>query len=289
VDPDYAAAAQAARWRVEGRTEDARAMTLLARRPTAIWLTLGDGVASRARSVTTRAQRRDRVAVIVAYFIPYRDCGSYSAGGARSAAGYRAFVRALARGIGPRRALVVVEPDAVPQGSSACLTRSQRAERAGLLRFAVRTLGATRRARVYLDAGNPGWIRPAARLVRPLRAAGIAAADGFALNVSNFFRTDRSVRYGLALSARLGGRHFVVDTGRNGRGPSRAGGKAPAWCNPPGRALGRNPTTSTGRARVDAYLWVKEPGMSDGACRPGAPPAGVWWPEYGLELVRNAG
>jgi endoglucanase len=38
---------------------------------------------------------------------------------------------------------------------------------------------------------------------------------------------------------------------------------------------------------VDAYLWVKQPGASDGTCRAGAPPAGHWWPEYALQLVRN--
>ena len=289
MDPDYAAAAQTERWRVEGRSEDAQAMAGLARRPTAIWLTHGDGVTARARSVTTRAARRDRVPVLVAYFIPHRDCGSYSAGGAPSAAGYRTFVRALAEGIGSRRAVVVVEPDALAQSFSRCLTGSQRAERLALVRFAVRTLRARPRARVYVDAGNPGWIRPASRLVRPLRAAGIEAADGFALNVSNFFGTDRTVRYGRSLSRRLHDKHFVVDTGRNGRGPSRTGRGGPVWCNPPGRAIGHSPTTRTGRPRVDAFLWVKEPGVSDGACRPGAPPAGVWWPEYGLELVRNAG
>ena len=125
-------------------------------------------------------------------------------------------------------------------------------------------------------------------LVGPLRAAGIKAADGFALNVSNFYRTDRVIEYGRALSRRLGGAHFVIDTSRNGNGPSfhdDPGG--PKWCNPPGRAIGRSPTTQTGQRKVDAYLWVKQPGASDGTCRAGAPPAGHWWPEYALQLVRN--
>ena len=106
--------------------------------------------------------------------------------------------------------------------------------------------------------------------------------------MSNFFRTGTAVAYGRALSRRLGGAHFVIDTSRNGNGPSLqddAGG--PKWCNPPGRAIGRSPTTSTGQPKVDAYLWVKQPGASDGSCRAGAPPAGHWWPEYALQLVRN--
>ncbi|MCW2873942.1 glycoside hydrolase family 6 protein, partial [Actinacidiphila oryziradicis] len=38
---------------------------------------------------------------------------------------------------------------------------------------------------------------------------------------------------------------------------------------------------------VDAYLWVKRPGESDGSCR-GAPPAGQWWSDYALRLARAA-
>ena len=40
--------------------------------------------------------------------------------------------------------------------------------------------------------------------------------------------------------------------------------------------------------RMDALLWVKQPGISDGPCRPGEPGAGQWWPEYALELARNS-
>jgi endoglucanase len=184
---------------------------------------------------------------------------------------------------------VILEPDAIPQAVEAsCLSPAAKAERYALLRYAVKAFAALPRAAVYIDAGNPGWVRPVGRLVEPLRASGIRAADGFSLNVSNFYRTSAVIRYGRQLSRRLGGAHFVIDTSRNGNGPSLeddAGG--PKWCNPPGRALGRAPSTSTGQRKVDAYLWVKEPGASDGTCRAGAPPAGHWWPEYALQLVRN--
>ncbi|MCC3773203.1 glycoside hydrolase family 6 protein, partial [Streptomyces sp. UNOC14_S4] len=62
-----------------------------------------------------------------------------------------------------------------------------------------------------------------------------------------------------------------------------AGGDEP-WCNPPGRALGTPPTTATGSPLIDAYLWIKRPGESDGTCR-GAPPAGHWWADYALRLA----
>ncbi|MEO9119524.1 MAG: glycoside hydrolase family 6 protein, partial [Solirubrobacteraceae bacterium] len=57
---------------------------------------------------------------------------------------------------------------------------------------------------------------------------------------------------------------------------------------PPGRALGTAPTTNTGDPLVDALLWIKSPGESDGACHPGDPPAGEWWPAHALALARAA-
>ena len=38
------------------------------------------------------------------------------------------------------------------------------------------------------------------------------------------------------------------------------------WCNPPDSGLGLRPTASTGVPLLDAYLWVKTPGQSDGQC-----------------------
>jgi len=289
VDPANPAAQQARRWRAEGRSADAAAMARLAKRPTALWLTDGNDVTARVRERTRTAAKAGRTALLVAYHVPGRDCGSYSAGGSGSPEAYRAWVRGFARGIGPRRATVILEPDAIPQAVvETCLSDASKAERYALLADAVRTFAKLPNAAVYVDAGNPGFVRPASRLVGPLRAAGIKAADGFALNVSNFYRTDRVIGYGRALSRRLGGAHFVIDTSRNGNGPSfhdDPGG--PKWCNPPGRAIGRSPTTTTRQRKVDAFLWVKQPGASDGTCRAGAPPAGHWWPEYALSLVRN--
>ncbi len=287
VDPSSHAARQAAVWKARGRTRDARAMIRLARRPTATWIVDGAAVTARVRDLLRRASGAGKAALLVAYHIPARDCGSYSAGGAASAPAYRNWVRSYARGLGSGRAAVILEPDAIPHALQGCLRPGARAQRYGLLRFAVRTLSARPRTSVYIDAGNPGWIRPSSRLVGPLRQAGVGAAAGFALNVSNFYRTRAAIRYGRALSRRLGGAHFVIDTSRNGNGTPGDDVAGSNWCNPPGRALGHDPTTSTGQQRVDAYLWVKAPGESDGTCR-GGPPAGRWWPRYALGLVRNS-
>ncbi len=75
----------------------------------------------------------------------------------------------------------------------------------------------------------------------------------------------------------------VIDTSRNGNG-SATGGE---WCNPAGRALGNTPSVSSGQPLIDAYLWIKAPGESDGTCN-GGPSAGGWWADYALGLAQRA-
>ena len=53
------------------------------------------------------------VPVVAAYHIPLRDCSQYSAGGAQSDAAYRAWIAALAKGLGSSKAVVILEPDAL--------------------------------------------------------------------------------------------------------------------------------------------------------------------------------
>jgi endoglucanase len=76
--------------------------------------------------------------------------------------------------------------------------------------------------------------------------------------------------------------HFVVDTSRNGTGTLNtapypaapynqpasviAGLTSGEWCNPFGAGLGLRPTANTGTPLLDADLWVKIPGQSDGSC-----------------------
>lgn len=80
--------------------------------------------------------------------------------------------------------------------------------------------------------------------------------------------------------------HFVIDTSRNGQGPwtppTGTYPDAQDWCNPPDRGLGVRPTTDTGNPLVDAYLWVKIPGESDGQCSRGLGPTGTVDPEWGV-------
>lgn len=280
VEPGGPARAQATAWS-GARPTDASLIRRIAEQPQALWLGewRADVRATVARRVA-RAKRAGSVPVLVAYNIPHRDCGQHSSGGAADAAAYRTWIGQLAAGIGAAPAIVILEPDAL--AGIDCLARGDRRERMALLKEAIGTLSALPAVALYVDAGNPSWVPPG-RMARRLRAVGVGRARGFAVNVAAFETTRRSRAYGRAISRRTGGAHFVIDTSRNGAGPSEPGD----WCNPAGRALGEFPTARTGDARVDAYLWVKRPGESDGACN-GGPPAGTWWPEYALDLARRA-
>lgn len=285
VDPDSDAARQVRTWEKQGRTEDAGILRRISARPVADWPS-GDDPAPEIRSAVRAAARTGHSVLLVAYNIPHRDCGAYSAGGAADAAVYRSWIGEFAAAIGKAPATVVLEPDALPHIADGCTPAENHDERFTLLSEAVGTLGKLPHTKVYLDAGNADWINDPAKMAGPLRRAGIGRADGFALNVANF-QTDATVRsYGARLSALLDGAHFVIDTSRNGNGPL-PGDRAEAWCNPPGRALGTPPTTRTGDDGLDAYLWIKRPGDSDGTCR-GGPSAGTWWPDYALGLARRA-
>ncbi|MFD6291582.1 glycoside hydrolase family 6 protein [Streptomyces sp. NPDC060205] len=285
IDPQSPAARQARAWERQGRGSDARLLKRIADRPAALW-PAGDHPESRIREATRAAARDGRTPVFVAYDIPHRDCGQHSAGGAHDASAYRDWIDRFAGALGDSPALVVLEPDAVAHIVDGCTPGEYHAQREQLLSEAIVRLKQQPNTKVYLDAGNPDWIAEPHKLVEPLGRAGVANADGFALNVSNFQTDAITKEYGRRLSEALGGKHFVVDTSRNGNGPLR-GDRAQAWCNPPGRALGTPPTTDTGDPVVDAYLWVKRPGESDGQCR-GGPAAGQWWADYALGLARNS-
>ena len=365
----------------------------LGRYPGATWFTGGtpEEVRADVRALVRRTGRA--VPVLVAYDLPYRDCGQYSAGGALSTADYAAWIEAFAAGIGNRPAVVILEPDGlglIPNhtseldGSQNCTVDGPEATpeaRFAQLNHAVDVLGALPHTAVYLDATHSSWQNVSESAFRLLKA-GVQRADGFFLNASNYEYTTNQVFYGTwisqcietavtspgwsgdpvaadfpdcanqywnggpegtaiadllgpwtgvalnaygewsedatdpalnvsGISARYSVQaktHFVIDTSRNGQGPwdwAAAGypdaGTAQSWCNPPDRGLGLRPTTDTGDPLVDAYLWIKVPGESDGQCtRDGSagdldpergvvdPAAGQWFAQQARELISLA-
>ena len=261
--------------------DGARALEVIAANPQAMWLT--GGTTDVRRTVERRAIEAARAAalpVFVAYNLPGRDCGGHSRGGAGGLSAYRSWVDAIASGIGSRPAVVIVEPDGL--AGLQCLPAAERRGRLAVISRVVRRLAANPATAVYIDAGHAGWVRPR-EMARRLRRAGVGRARGFAVNVANFRTTPESIAHGRRISAALGGVPFVIDTSRNGAGPATDG----AWCNPPGRALGSVPTVNTGDPRVDAFLWVKRPGESDGTCE-GGPDPGTFWPEYAIGLAQRS-
>lgn len=283
VNPEGNAAKQVASYEKDGKKDDAGLIRKIAEQPVAEWI-VPENAEDQSRGFTEAAEKADRDALLVLYNIPHRDCGQYSGGGAADGNEYRKFIDQVAKGIGDRRATVILEPDAVLHMVDNCTPEEFHEERYDLLKGAIEKLKSLKNTKVYLDAGNAGWKNPDS-LWEPLKWSGVEQADGFSVNVSNFQTTETSKEFGKKLSAKIGNKPFVIDTARNGNGPYTKG--KDTWCNPPGRSLGEAPTTKTGDPLVDAYLWIKRPGESDGTCR-GGPKAGEWWPEYALKLAAAA-
>lgn len=256
----------------------------IAGHPAAVWFTdhTPATLTSRVRAVTSAAAAQGRVPVLVPYAIPDRDCGGHSEGGAPDLDAYDSWIDRFAAGLGSGEVIVVLEPDSVAQ--SACLSAGGRAGRFASLARAGRVMkDADPAARVYYDAGHSGWHAPAqqAGWLKQAGAASADSSDGVFSNVSNFHTTADEVDYDRAVLDALGGPASlgaVIDTSRNGNGAPADG----EWCDPGGRRLGRAPTLTTGMGRIDAYLWVKLPGESDG-CR-GEP--GTFTPSYAYDLAR---
>src|SRR5215472_916179 len=142
---------------------------------------------------------------------------------------YEDWVNGFATGLGDRPAVVILEPDALASLSN-CRGSAQRQARLQMLSYAVRTLQ-SKSNQVYLDAGHSNWV-PAGQMAARLRAADVAQAHGFALNVSNYGPTGREIGYAAELDRDLRmAKRFVVDTSRNGKGSAGGLGHLAAGSN----------------------------------------------------------
>jgi endoglucanase len=234
-------------------------------------------------------QEPGTVPMLATYRVVDGHCGSWSDPPVDQAS-YHRFITSFARGIGGSRAVLFLEMDAMI--TTPCLSPHGVAVRMAELRDAINILNAKcPHLVIYLDAGAADAL-PAGRTAALLRRAGVQQIQGFFLNSTHFDGTSKEIAYGEAVSRMTGDKHFVVNTGENGRGPlvppDRVHQGNEVLCNPTGRGLGPKPTTTTGYPNVDAFAWTSNPGESGGACVPGAPPTGVFWPAYALMLVRNA-
>jgi len=242
-------------------------------------------------SYLVRASRQEpgTVPMLATYRVVDGHCGNWSDPPADQAS-YHGFITSFARGIGGHRAVLFLEMDSLI--TTGCLSPQGVAVRMHELHDAINVLTARcPHLVIYLDAGAADAL-PAGRTARLLRWAGVSQIQGFFLNATHFDWTSKEIAYGEAVSRMTGGRHFVVNTGENGRGPlvppDRVHQGNEVLCNPSGRGLGPKPTTNTGYPNVDAFAWTSNPGESGGACVPGAPRTGGFWAAYALMLIRNA-
>jgi len=333
--PTPAAITQIEQLAKAGDRHDARLLADMVTTPQAVWLTSGTPTQVQAQVRTTMAEaaRQHAVPTLVAYDIPGRDCAQFSAGGALDEASYDAWIDAVAAGLGQRRAIVILEPDALGLIPSSCGLPSTTfpftdVQRYAELNHAVDALAADRHVGVYLDGTHSAW-QSVGTISQRLLTAGVQRARGVFVDVSNYQPTPELVDYGTWISECIAivtdpanplfdnpgacasqyfpatqsdfstwglttqwyAQHlgtskpttrFVIDTSRNGNGPNNMTGFAAApfnqpasvisalatgsWCNPPNSGLGLRPTTRTGTPLLDAYLWVKTPGQSDGQC-----------------------
>jgi hypothetical protein len=266
------------------RTSDpagAAAASAIARHPVATWLgewTQGATLTKTVTAATDGAAATGTTAVFVTYAIPQRDCGGYSAGGFDESA-YDRWVDQVVSLVAGKRAVVVVEPDSLAMLSNSACTGSLDQQRYRILSREVAALTAAG-VPAYLDAGNSNWVPPATMAER-LTKAGVQTARGFSTNVANYYPVAQEQAYAQRVSALTGGSHYVIDTSRNGTGWRGT------WCNAPGAGLGTTPRVATDGTALDALLWVKTPGASDGTCN-GGPQAGSWYSTYAQSLVANA-
>ena len=298
-----------------------------------------DGALRDAR-IQEQQSGREVVLTFVVYNLPERDCAARASNGELLAhenglERYKhEYIDTIIRKLRDYPELnysIILEPDSLPNlitnlDTHAKCRNAEPTYREGTY-YAIDRLyeaGAT----IYVDGGGSGWLgwvsnrQKASAFYKSLLApeGRLEKIRGFAFNTANYTplmpgnHPDDYYQYNPARSELLyvdqmttefvnAGlpTNFVIDTSRNGNPNARqVWGN---WCNIKDAALGVEPTIHP-YPHVDAYLWVKTPGESDGTsdqnaarfdsmCHSidsvqNAPEAGQWFEEYFLMLVRNS-
>jgi cellulose 1,4-beta-cellobiosidase len=253
-------------------------------------------------------------------------------------------------------------PNAVTNGSLDSCVAAAPAYKDGVA-YAIKKLAAFNNVYIYLDMANSGWLGwewgdKAAAVYKEVmaNAGGENLVRGFTTNVSNYSALKESFNpyddqnqykalienwyewnrmideetYVKGMLGRFPNHHFLIDTSRNGWKPQPAGVPIENrvhrgnWCNNKNAGLGERPRAEP-MAGVDAFVWIKPPGTSDGSSNSsqsgadaegksfdgmcggadvvrsyskgkaiptdaltGAPAAGKWFDAHFFQLVRNA-
>jgi len=238
--------------------------------------------------------------------------------------------------------VAIVEPDSLPNLATnlnvAKCTLAQNAYKQGVA-YAIQQLSTVGpNLTLYLDAAHGGWLgwdnnrQAAAQIFKEVLnlAGGPNLIRGFATNTANYQPLgsisssadpcNLKSQYNQAIdeshyiqllsqslnSAGISNKYFVVDTSRNGISNERR--DCSNWCNIKGAGLGLRPSIDTSvtglGSLVDAFVWIKTPGESDGTSNSSsprydfhcgssdsfipAPEAGEWFSTYFVQLAQNA-
>ncbi|KAH7073617.1 cellobiohydrolase II [Paraphoma chrysanthemicola] len=289
---------------------------------------------------TKNAAGANLMGTFVVYNLPDRDCAALASNGElkidedgvnKYKVEYIDKIAATLRKYPDIKVNLAIEPDSLANmitnmGVAKCSRAAKTYE--DLTVYALKALSFPN-VSMYLDGGHAGWlgwdanIGPAAKIyARVYKAAGSPrSVRGIVTNVSNYNafsiaqcpaittpnKNCDEKRFVNAFAPLLRAEgfpaHFIVDVGRSGKQPTaqQAWGD---WCNAQGAGFGQRPTTNTGDALVDALVWVKPGGESDGtsdttaarydgfcgkpsAFKP-APEAGTWFQAYFEMLLKNA-
>ncbi|KXX73958.1 putative exoglucanase GH6D [Madurella mycetomatis] len=283
---------------------------------------IDDAIAS-ARAAQRRTRKKQIVGLVL-YNLPDRDCSAgESAGELHSDQDgleiyKREFIKPYAEKVAAAKDLtftIVLEPDSLANlvtntGIESCANAAP-VYREGIA-HAIASLQYDH-VHLYIDAAHGGWLGwdpnlplAAKEFAEVVKLAGEGKKiRGFVTNVSNYNPFNAAVRenytewsnswdeshYASSLAPHLEAEglpaHFIVDQGRvHLPGAREEWGE---WCNVEPAGFGPAPTTETNNTVVDAIVWVKPGGESDGECgMEGATRAGEWFDEYAQMLVKNA-
>ncbi|KAL1621104.1 hypothetical protein SLS56_009309 [Neofusicoccum ribis] len=327
-----------------GSTALAAKATKVAEVPSFYWLDTRAKIpmiADFAKDVQTKNAAGAKLTLpLVVYDLPDRDCAAAASNGELSIANdgvniYKTeYIDPIVEQIKAYPDVfftLVIEPDSLANlVTNLNVAKCSGAESAykESVEYAIKNLNLDNVA-MYLDAGHAGWLgwpanqQPAADLFAEVfKAAGSpAAVRGLATNVANYnawsiatcpsYTQGNSVcdekRYINAMAPLLTSAgypaHFIVDQGRSGVQPTKQNAWGD-WCNVIGTGFGTRPTTTTDDELLDAIVWVKPGGESDGTSnttsvrydshcglddsfKP-APEAGTWFQDYFVQLLSNA-
>lgn len=275
----------------------------------------------------------------VVYDLPNRDCAALASNGELTVANdgltkYKAYVDSIAAIVkkhSKTKIVLLIEPDSLGNlVTNLGVAKCQEAHDTYIsgVEYALKTLNFDN-VSMYIDGAHSGWLGWPANIgsAADLFASVYAGAGkpkalrGLVTDVSNYNGFDLASKpvytesnpnydekhYINAIAPLLTAQgfpaHFIVDQGRSGVQPT-AQSQQGDWCNVIGTGFGIRPTTNTGDALVDAFVWVKPGGESDGtsdtsaarydahcgyadALKP-APEAGTWFQAYFEQLLRNA-